>query len=59
MVSNIAAESREPGTRAAGAIIRPIDPDADVDVDQRAYSMNEFAIIWNAPLVFLLAAANS
>ncbi|HEY0785785.1 MAG TPA: glycoside hydrolase family 9 protein, partial [Acidobacteriaceae bacterium] len=26
--------------------------------DQRAYSMNEIAINWNAPLVFLLAAAN-
>lgn len=27
--------------------------------DQRAYSLNEVAINWNAPLVFLLAAANS
>jgi endoglucanase len=27
--------------------------------DQRAYSMNEIAINWNSPLVFLLAAANS
>jgi endoglucanase len=27
--------------------------------DQQAYSMNEIAINWNAPLVFLLAAANS
>jgi endoglucanase len=27
--------------------------------DQRAYSVNEVAINWNAPLVFLLAAANS
>lgn len=27
--------------------------------DHRAYSMNEIAINWNAPLVFLLAAANS
>jgi endoglucanase len=27
--------------------------------DQRAYSMNEVAINWNAPLVFLLAASNS
>ena len=27
--------------------------------DERAYSMNEIAINWNAPLVFLLAAANS
>ena len=27
--------------------------------DQRAYSLNEIAINWNAPLVFLLAAANS
>jgi endoglucanase len=27
--------------------------------DERAYSMNEIAINWNAPLVFALAAANS
>jgi endoglucanase len=27
--------------------------------DQGAYSVNEIAINWNAPLVFLLAAANS
>ena len=27
--------------------------------DQRAYSMNEIAINWNAPLVFLLAFANA
>jgi endoglucanase len=27
--------------------------------DERAYSLNEIAINWNAPLVFLLAAANS
>jgi hypothetical protein len=27
--------------------------------DQRAYSLNEVAINWNAPLVFLLAAATS
>jgi endoglucanase len=27
--------------------------------DERAYSMNEIAINWNAPLVFLLAAANA
>ena len=27
--------------------------------DDRAYSLNEIAINWNAPLVFLLAAANS
>jgi endoglucanase len=26
--------------------------------NQGAYSMNEIAINWNAPLVFLLAAAN-
>jgi len=26
--------------------------------DQRAYSLNEVAINWNAPLVFLLAAAH-
>ncbi len=27
--------------------------------DERAYSLNEIAINWNAPLVFLLAAANA
>ena len=27
--------------------------------DERAYTLNEIAINWNAPLVFLLAAANS
>jgi endoglucanase len=27
--------------------------------DQSAYSLNEVAINWNAPLVFLLAGANS
>ena len=27
--------------------------------DQSAYSLNEVAINWNAPLVFLLAAANA
>jgi endoglucanase len=27
--------------------------------DERAYSLNEICINWNAPLVFLLAAANS
>jgi endoglucanase len=27
--------------------------------DERAYSLNEIAINWNAPLVFLLAGANS
>jgi endoglucanase len=27
--------------------------------DERAYSMNEIAINWNAPLVFLLAGANA
>jgi endoglucanase len=27
--------------------------------DQRAYSLNEVAINWNAPLVFLLAGANA
>jgi endoglucanase len=26
--------------------------------DEMAYSLNEVAINWNAPLVFLLAAAN-
>jgi endoglucanase len=27
--------------------------------DQAAYSMNEIAINWNAPLVFLLASLNA
>jgi len=27
--------------------------------DQGAYSLNEIAINWNAPLVFLLAALNN
>jgi endoglucanase len=27
--------------------------------DERAYSLNEVAINWNAPLVFVLAAANA
>ena len=62
-------EAPWPGLLAGGPNARGADPVASsmgkgppmrmwVD-DQRAYSMNEIAINWNAPLVFLLAAANS
>ncbi|WP_158751486.1 glycoside hydrolase family 9 protein [Acidobacterium sp. S8] len=58
-----------PGLLSGGPNRRPADPVAKtlamappmrmyVD-DSGAYSMNEIAINWNAPLVFLLAAANS
>ena len=58
-----------PGLLSGGPNRRPADPIARtlterppmrmyVD-DSGAYSMNEIAINWNAPLVFLLAAANS
>jgi endoglucanase len=58
-----------PGLLSGGPNARPGDPTARtlpkappmrmwID-DQRAYSMNEIAINWNAPLVFLLAAANA
>jgi endoglucanase len=58
-----------PGLLSGGPNSRPGDPAAAtvpsqppmrmwID-DQGAYSMNEIAINWNAPLVFLLAAANS
>jgi endoglucanase len=58
-----------PGMLSAGPNARPADKVARtlpklppmrmwID-DQGAYSMNEIAINWNAPLVFLLAAANS
>ena len=58
-----------PGLLSGGPNAHPADPIAKalppappmrmyVD-DQGAYSVNEIAINWNAPLVFLLAAANS
>ena len=58
-----------PGLLSGGPNAHPSDPVAKtlpprppmrmyVD-DQGAYSVNEVAINWNAPLVFLLAAANS
>ena len=57
-----------PGLLSGGPNAHPADPTARtlpqappmrmwLD-DQRAYSMNEVAINWNAPLVFLLAFAN-
>jgi endoglucanase len=47
-----------PGDKAA----RTLAPAAPMRMwmdDERAYSMNEVAINWNAPLVFVLAAANT
>ena len=60
-------EAPWPGLLSGGPNARPADEAARtvpkqppmrmwID-DQRAYSMNEIAINWNAPLVFLLAAA--
>jgi endoglucanase len=47
-----------PGDRVAATV--PVQPPMRMWIDdQGAYSMNEVAINWNAPLVFLLAAANS
>ena len=58
-----------PGLLSGGPNARPADPAARTlkDLppmrmwmdDERAYSMNEIAINWNAPLVFLLAFANA
>jgi endoglucanase len=47
-----------PADEAARAVRRQPPMRMWID-DQRAYSMNEIAINWNAPLVFLLAAACS
>lgn len=58
-----------PGLLSGGPNARPADPVAKtlpqkppmrmyID-DEGAYSMNEIAINWNAPLVFLLAGVNS
>jgi len=47
-----------PGDRVAATV--PMQPPMRMWIDDEgAYSMNEIAINWNAPLVFLLAAANS
>ncbi len=47
-----------PGDRVAATV--PVQPPMRMWIDdQDAYSMNEVAINWNAPLAFLLAAANS
>lgn len=58
-----------PGLLSGGPNAHPSDPTAwhmqpgppmkMYTDDQAAYSMNEIAINWNAPLVFLLAALNS
>jgi endoglucanase len=51
-----------PNARPADAVAKtlPSGPPMRMYIDdQAAYSMNEIAINWNAPLVFLLAAANS
>jgi endoglucanase len=58
-----------PGLLSGGPNAKPSDPIGKdlrglppmrvwID-DEKAYSLNEVAINWNAPLVFLLAAANS
>ena len=50
--------NRNPGDPAAKTV--PPGPPMRMWIDdERAYSMNEIAINWNAPLVFLLAAANT
>jgi endoglucanase len=49
-----------PNARPADEIARTVPKQPPMRMwidDQRAYSMNEIAINWNAPLVFLLAAA--
>jgi endoglucanase len=49
--------NRHPGDAAARTLPKLPPMRMWLD-DQRAYSLNEIAINWNAPLVFLLAAAN-
>jgi endoglucanase len=50
--------NRHPGDAAARTL--PQMPPMRMWLDNEgAYSMNEIAINWNAPLVFLLTAANS
>lgn len=46
------------GDAVANALPKGAPMRAWID-DERAYSLNEVAINWNAPLVFLLAAANA
>jgi endoglucanase len=51
-----------PNARPGDAVARTLPPGAPMRMwldDERAYSLNEVAINWNAPLVFLLAAANA
>ncbi len=50
-----------PNARPGDEVARKLPPGPPMRMwidDQRAYSMNEIAINWNAPLVFLLAALN-
>ena len=50
--------NQHPGDRVAATL--PKQPPMRMWIDdQGAYSMNEIAINWNAPLVFLLAGANA
>jgi endoglucanase len=51
--------NRNPGDDVARALPKGLPPMRMWVDDQRAYSLNEVAINWNAPLVFLLVAANS
>jgi endoglucanase len=51
-----------PNARPADTVARSLPPGAPMRMwvdDERAYSLNEVAINWNAPLVFLLAGANA
>ncbi len=51
-----------PNARPGDAVARTLPPLPPMRCwidDERAYSLNEIAINWNAPLVFLLAAANT
>jgi endoglucanase len=51
-----------PNSRPGDSVARSLAPGAPMRMwvdDERAYSMNEIAINWNAPLVFLLAGANA
>lgn len=51
-----------PNAQPADAVARSLPPGAPMRMwvdDERAYSVNEIAINWNAPLVFLLAGANA
>ena len=51
-----------PNARPGDTVARSLPPGAPMHMwvdDERAYSMNEIAINWNAPLVFLLAGVNA